>query len=104
MFFDSLEEKSRRNKQKLKELMIRNEKMDQDLDKLFNDYDINPDEVIDYLQKKENFTDKQWDEIGEAQQILDERLKVELKNVKDPRKTQQAQNDRLVRPHWLYVR
>lgn len=104
MFFDTLEQKTESNNKKLKEICLRIEKLDQDMEQLFKEQGINPIEVAEFLDKKENFTEKEWNEIQEARRILDKELKVNLKNIRDPRKAKKAYNDRYVQPHWLYVR
>lgn len=104
MFFDTIEQKTERNNKKLKEICLRIEKLDQDMEQLFKEQGINPIEVAEFLEKKENFSEKEWGEIQEARRTLDKELKVNLKNIRDPRKAKKAYNDRYVQPHWLYVR
>lgn len=104
MFFDTIEQKTERNNKKLKEVCLQIEKLDQDIEQLFKEQGINPIEIAEFLDKKENFNEKEWAEIQEAQKILDKELKVNLKNIRDPRKAKKTYNDRYVQPHWLYVR
>jgi hypothetical protein len=104
MFFDTLEQKTHNNERKLKEVCLRIEKLDQDVEQHFKEQGVNPIEVAEFLDKKENFNETEWAEIQEARNILDKELKINLKNIRDPRKAKKAYNDRYVEPHWLYVR
>lgn len=104
MFFDTLEQISMRNNKKLKEICLRIEKLDQDVELFFKENGINPIEVAEYLDKKENFSESEWTEIEETRTILEKELNINLKNIRDPRKAKKAYNDRYVQPHWLYVR
>lgn len=104
MFFETLEQKSKTLDRKIKEICIQIEKLDRDVLHFFAERGINPVEVSQYINTKENFSDKEWDEIQEARKLLDEKLALDLKNIRDPRKVKEAYNDRHVRPHWIFVR
>jgi len=104
MFFDTLEQNKMRLDKKIKEICIQTEKLDKDIKNYFKENDINPVEVALYLENKENFTDEEWEFIQETRKKLDENLNLNLANIKDPRKAKKSYNDRLVAPHWLYVR
>lgn len=104
MFFETYEQQTVRNEKKIKEICLRIEKLDQDVEQYFKEQGINPVEVAQYMENKENFSDSEWKEIQEAQHLLEKELKLNLKNIRDPRKAKKAYNDRHVQPHWLYVR
>lgn len=104
MFFDTLEQNTQRLDKKIKEMCIQSEKLDRDIENYFKENNINPVEVALYLENKENFSDEEWEQIQEIRKTLDEKLNLNLANIKDPRKAKKSYNDRLVQPHWLYVR
>lgn len=104
MFFDTIEQKSKSLERKIKDICHEVEKLDKDILHFFADRGINPIEVSEYIENKENFSDHEWDEMQQVRAKLDEKLSLDLKNIRDPRKAKQAYNDRHVRPHWIFVR
>jgi len=104
MFFDTLEQNTIRLDKKIKEICIQTEKLNSDIKNYFNENNINPVEVALYLENKENFSDEEWEYIQDTRKKLDERLNLNLANIKDPRKAKKSYNDRLVQPNWLFVR
>jgi len=79
MFFENYEQKSQQLNRKIHELCLRIEKLDEDINAHFKEQCINPFEVVEYLENKDNFTKSEWAEIEEARRILDERLLIDLK-------------------------
>lgn len=104
MFFDTLEQNTARLDKKIKEICIQTEKLETDIKNYFNENNINPIEVALYLENKENFSDDEWEFIQETRKKLDEKLNLNLSNIKDPVKAKKSYNDRLVQPNWLFVR
>lgn len=109
MFFDKtkdqkVEQQIEKNKQLLKELLIRSESLDKEIQLLFEAVQINPSEITEYLSDSNNFTAENWEEINKQRQELREKIKKELDNVPDPEKAKKALKELNVDPRWLFVR
>ncbi len=104
MFFYSTEEKSEKMGKKLKELLLRIEKIDRDIEVFLHEQCIDSQEVVTRMNNRGNFTSKEVEEIEAAGKILNETLGINLSNIIDPRKTKKTYKERVVQPHWIYVR
>jgi hypothetical protein len=89
---------------KIKELEIRNTKLNQDSEDLLTELNVSPDQLSTFIKDKSNFNDQNW-EVLQTQRIeLEQKLDTEIKSVRDPIKTQQSIKERRVDHQWLFVR
>lgn len=101
---DNIEEKLNVNEKKIRELAIRHEKLDSDISSFLVDLEVTPEQLTAFISKQENFTEDNWQELQKQKQQLDEKLDVELKNVRNPLKSKKALASLHVARHWLHVR
>lgn len=105
MFFkDSAEEKLTINEKKIQELAIRLEKLDLDINGFLKEMEVTPEQLTTFISQKENFTEDNWKELQEQKKKLDEKLDLELRNIRNPLKTKSALASLNVGRHWLHVR
>lgn len=104
MFSQDTEEKLNLNEKKIRELAIRHEKLDNDVADFLKELEVTPEQLTAFISKKENFTEENWEELQNQKKKLDEKLDVELKNVRDPLKSKKALASLNVNRHWLYVK
>jgi hypothetical protein len=98
MFFN------KNSEQALLQLMIRVDALDREIKQLLDELQATPEQISTFLANRENFTPENWDELQQERKILDEKLKRDVENIRNPSKTQKAQADRHVARHWLYVK
>lgn len=109
MFFSkdleqNLEQGTKKNDTLLRQLLIRVDALDREIKMLLDELKITPEQVSTFLENPENFTPENWEELQTERKALDDKLKRELDNIRNPSKTKKAQTDRHVAPHWLYVK
>jgi len=102
MFAELNKEKSR--EKQIKELTIRMDNLDREVDKLLKDLDVTSEQLTSYVQNQENFTQENWQQLQEHKKQLIEKLDRELDNVQDPLQTKKAYTERQVGNNWLFVR
>lgn len=101
---DNFEEKLQGNEKKIRELSIRLEKLESDVSVFLKELEVTPDQLTAFISKKENFTEENWEELQKQKKQLDEKLDLQLKNVRDPLKIKKALGSLNVGQHWLYVK
>lgn len=101
---DNIEEKLNMNEKKLREMSIRLEKLDRDIANFLHEMEVTPEQLTAFISKKEHFTEGNWEELQKHKKQLDEKLEVELKNVRNPLKAKKALASLNVNRHWLYVK
>ena len=99
-----IDEKIEKTQKKIKELEIRNGKLDNDSIDLLSALKVTSEQLSQYMDKKENFTDKNWEQLQERKEEIEQRLATDLTSVRDPKKSQKALQERNVGSHWLFVR
>lgn len=110
MFFSkdkelNLEQGIKKNETLLKQLLIRVDSLDREIKMLIDELKVTPEQVSTYLSNPDNFTTENWEELQNERKALDEKLKRDLENIRNPSKTKKAMSDRShVAPHWLYVK
>lgn len=104
LFGDKLEEQVTNNEKKIRELSIRHEKLDLDVSNFLKELEVTPEQLSAFITKKENFTEDNWEELQNQKKKLDEKLDLELKNVRNPLKSKKALASLNIRQHWLHVK
>lgn len=104
-FEQKLEDKITTTQRKLKELSIKMEKLDHDYNKLLKELELTPEQLKNYIENPENFTQPIWEQLQNEKKMLDEKLNLELSRASDPNKTKQAYSEKgTIQQHWLFVR
>ena len=108
MFFQDknqqVDENIAKNERVLQQLLIHMESLNSEIDLFLDDLKVTPQQLNKYLSDPENFTDDNWLELQKQRELLEEKLSRDLKNIRDPRKTQKTQQTRNIQQHWLYVK
>ncbi len=108
MFFNNKDQKLDhdvlKNQLAFQELLLQMDGINQEIDGLLKELNVTRHQLEAFLSNPDNFTSDNWVELQKQRQILEEKLKCEIANVRDPRKTKQAQSNRRVEQHWLYVK
>lgn len=105
MFAESMEQKIENNEKKIAVLKMRLERYEKGLQEFFENVNVTPRELTDYLQTAANFEPEVWAHLEAFRAELDEKLQKELQNIRNPAKTSQTYAERKdIRQHWLYVK
>ncbi|MCB1112625.1 MAG: hypothetical protein H7A37_01850 [Chlamydiales bacterium] len=105
MFFESSPEfKIRQNEKKLRELRVRVDSLNKEVDGFLTSLGVSSEQLTAYVENRENFDDETWEKLQDERQKLDAKLTFELESVSDPTKTKKAYETLNVAPHWIFVR
>jgi hypothetical protein len=104
MFSQDPENYSNKNEALLRELMHRSKELEAVEEKLFQELNVTPEQISAFIEKSDNFTPDNWNQIQEQKKQLNEKLERDLKNIKNPLKTKKSYQNRIVDNRWLYVK
>ncbi len=99
-----LDDQIQQAESKLEALAIRMDNLDREADELFADLKVTQEQLDAFIGSPLNFTQENWVQIQELKKELDDKLKRELANIRDPLKIKKAYSERNIGQHWLYVR
>jgi hypothetical protein len=92
------------HERKLKEFEIQNDSLDREIEGLLDHCNVTEHQLTTYVTSPEHFTNDQWETMKAERKKLDDALALKLACITDLKKKKKAQDDRLVAPHWLFVR
>lgn len=101
---EELEKKLKKLEKSYNELQIQFENQNKQITDFLGELNVTSDQISTFLSKKENFSDKNWDEIQKIKKSLDEKLLRELANISNPTKRSKTYSERNIPQHWLFVR
>jgi len=104
MLFNSNEEKMLHNEKRLKEITLRFERLNMEIEGFLEEMEVTPEQLTCYVENRDNFCEVSWEELRKQKQMLDQKLDLETKSLADPRETQKKRETQNVAPHWLFVR
>ncbi|CCB91819.1 Ankyrin family protein [Waddlia chondrophila 2032/99] len=98
------DENINKTQKEINELEIRNGQIDRDYSDLLSKLQITSEQLSRFIEKKENFTEKNWEQLQERKKEIEQKLATDLTNIRDPLKSKKALQDRNVGSHWLFIR
>lgn len=101
---DQLEQTIQKNELAIRELAIQIDSMSDQVNSFLAELNVSPEQLSAYLANQDNFTQENWNTLLQQKQELEEKLKRELENIKNPLKTKKTYSERKIQQHWLYVR
>lgn len=104
MFSQDPETYIKKNEALLRELLYRAKELEKEEEKLFSELNVTPEQISTFIEKPENFTPDNWEEIQEQKKQLNQKLDRDLKNIKNPLKTKKAYKESLIDNRWLFVK
>ena len=102
---ENLEHQSTKNDLTLQELLIRIDGLDRQVKAFMEELQVTPQQISSYVSNPNNFTKDNWEELEKQRKMLDEKLDLELRSIRDPKsakKTMEARKE--VQRHWIFVR
>lgn len=98
------DDKIQSNEKKFQELLVEFEQQEAEVDILLKEVGITSKQAETYLSNKQNFSHAEWEELERRKKGLDEKLKRDLENIRDPLKLKKKYAERQIDPRWLHVR
>lgn len=99
-----IESKIDKNRLLIEEMEIQHAALSRDVESLLQELKISADQISACLRSPQNFSQEEWETITNEKKMLDQKLLRELQNISNPAKTKQSYKDRVIQPHWLFVR
>lgn len=101
----NIEEKFQRTERKLKELSITLQRLNDEYQQFLKDLALTPTQLKEYVNDPANFSPSIWEQLQDEKKKLDEKLNLELSNLRDPLKVKEIFSEKgKIQPHWLFVR
>ena len=106
MFFNHKnEDKQQVTEQQIETLSHQIDRLDRELELFHEDLDVSPDQLISFVECKDNFSEESWNILQSHKQQLDEKLSLDLNSIQNPLQAKKNYAERhVVQPHWLFVR
>jgi hypothetical protein len=102
---EKLEAKIHRTEKKLIELSLHMQRLNCEYQQLLEDLALTPEQLKEFVENPKNFPPPIWEQLQNEKKKMDERLNLELNNVRDANKTKKVIAERgKVQSHWLFVR
>lgn len=90
---------------KLKEAMIHTESLDRQVKELLKELKVTPQQLTIFVNNKEHFTEKNWQELLALRAQLDERLRCQLAQVRNPKDAKEKRAGlQGIQRNWICVR
>lgn len=90
---------------KLKEVLIHTESLDREAKELLSELKVTPQQLTAFVNNKEHFTEKNWQELLALRSQLDERLRCQLAQVRNPKELKKKRAGlQDIQRNWICVR
>lgn len=89
---------------KIQELEIQLESLDRNIAEFLQQMEIDLEKLTAYMEKPDNFSEQNWEELLTQKKLINDKLQRELNNIRNPIKTKSAYSNLHVERHWLHVR
>ena len=86
------------------ELEIRHDQLNRDSTDLLNELEMTPDQLTQFIENKENFTEENWEQIQQKKLEIEQQLATDLSFIKNARQSQKSRQADNIAPHWFFVR
>lgn len=94
----------RRKHIELMELMLRHENLKRQTEELLQELQITPEQLTTYIENKENFTEKNWNELQSERTKIEEKIQTEISSINNPLKAKKTYSEKNIPNHWISVR
>jgi len=88
----------------LMELMLRHENLNRQTEEFLNELKVSPEQLTTYLENKEHFTEKTWNELQKERTKIEEKTQTELNSIRNPLQIKKAYSEKNIARHWIPVR
>jgi len=102
--FQSQEQKEKEFERKLKQLEIEEDSLSQETVKLFESLGITPKQIEQLFHQSDFLSKEEIVELESMRRQLEEKLKQQVENLHDPKKTEEEYKKRRLPPNALFCR
>lgn len=90
---------------KLKEVLIRTESLDREAKELLSELKVTPQQLTAFVNNKEHFTEKNWQELLALRSQIDEQLRCQLAQIRNPKDLKEKRAGlQDIKLNWISVR
>ena len=91
-------------KRQLREIERENEAFAREKAKLFDSLNLTPDEVHRALKNRSQYSERDWEKLELLKKEMEDQLRRDLDNIRNPEKTKKAYESRNLPPWALFCR
>lgn len=104
-FDEKLESKIKQTDRELLKLLLRMQRLNREHEELLDELAMTSDQAVNFVDNPDNFSPAIKQELLDEKKKLEERLNLQLSNVRNANKTKNVMSERgQVQQHWLFVR
>jgi chromosome segregation ATPase len=102
---EKLEDKIHRTERKLLELSLHAQRLNLEYQQLLGEWALTSEQLKEFTENPVNFSSAIWDQLQKEKKELEEKLNLQLNNVRNANKTQDILSEQgRIQQHWLFVR
>lgn len=101
---EEIEFKIQQKDQKILELSLQNETLSNQISDFINEIGITFEQLTKFLDDKNNFSESNWIEVIKQKKELEDKLKRELENIRNPLAVKKTYKERKIGQNWIFVR
>ncbi len=102
---EKLEEKIHQTERKLIELSVHMQRLNREYQGLLEELALTPEQLKEFMDNPDNFAPPIWEKLQNEKKKINERLNLDLNNVRDANKTKTVYSEKgKIQQHWLFVR
>lgn len=102
---EEIHKKIQSTEKEMRELSLSVERLHQEYQQLLNELELTPEQIKASIENPENLLPEERELIQEERKKLDEKLNLELSQIKDIKKTEENfETLKEIQKHWLFVR
>ncbi len=101
---NTIEDKINKNENQIKKLSVQLENLTREENELLEELKVTPEQLSQFVKNKENFTEKNWNELNQQREELDAKMLREIGNIRNPKKASEALKELRIDNSWLYVK
>lgn len=102
---EKLEERIHKTERKLIELSLHIQRLNREYQEILDDLALTPEQLKSFVENPANFTPPIWEQLQKEKKAMEEKLNLELNNVRDANKAKSTIAEKgKVQQHWLFVR
>jgi hypothetical protein len=104
MFDLTIQDRSSKQEKKIKDVTAKFDRVEGLLDNLLAEHGISQEEFNAFLEDPKHFDHETWTELQKANKQLDQKLQLDLKNIKNSHSTAQKYKTLSRANKWMFVR
>ncbi len=104
MLFQELEKHHKKNEDAIEKLSLQIEIHNHLAEELLQELRVSSEQLTAFMEKKEAFTEANWEILLSQKKSMEEKLQRDLANVRDPLRIKKSRDSLNIQPQWISVR